>query len=488
MSILSITPILTKNKLTGKLLVKIPNQLRIGIDQLWSHLGWTDIICLKYKKFLNNENLNIISIHNKHNWLICDSETELVSEYNFRTRDNVFSNMEEYFQRYRIKGDNVVRSNDSDEDFENNNEDSENNNEDSENDNEDTENVNEDTENDNEDSKNNNEDTENVNEDSENVNKDTQNNNEDTENDNEDTGKKYNTCYTIKAGELKPKDSLLTLKFPLNYGETHLEQPYITDENHALIDGAYCTCDICKGSTEDFLHCYKCNIFDVCSRCYDNGKYNYTYKDYTYTYKDYTYNDNDYTYNDNNNDCKHELTKDFNYENVINSSQLNCGYYIDFCRNNLDGNRILTFTMKEMQHKYICAEKAGKNVWINRTNIANCIYIDLEGEKGFLNHLKYDNHYFLKVKEEYPLNKLRENFEGEFSCFKDEYDIMPFFKHEETLLCDSWYKQEYVRQASMFEGVVTFDCEKDSLVDIITENGYYNAGVGKLILKCKNVF
>lgn len=159
-------------------------------------------------------------------------------------------------------------------------------------------------------------------------------------------------------------------------------------------------------------------------------------------------------------------------------------------RGNLEPNTTAIWNFIELQQKMMLAEKVGFQPRIMQTSMPNCLrfkssYEDIKYDYKYLNmdainsktgevvHISRDYTY-----EEY----LKEMSE----IYSESYLVYPLFQEESGAWDLFFYKRSDFKKPLIEWREALFDYNNDYIYQIKTDNGFYQAGVGKLIIKNKS--
>lgn len=172
---------------------------------------------------------------------------------------------------------------------------------------------------------------------------------------------------------------------------------------------------------------------------------------------------------------------------ITQANQISCKNEFLSQRNNLEPFRVLTNDHIDTQYTYMLGEKAGMDILIPRTNHPGEVYFNLNYDNYCTNYDYLGKH----TRKEYKKYMNRD--------YPRHYQIKKFLNHKSGLHYDSHSGEDWeprvpdgsslVHYHNDLRSDITdridmyFDRENDVLYDFETQNGYYQAGIGKLIIK-----
>jgi hypothetical protein len=188
---------------------------------------------------------------------------------------------------------------------------------------------------------------------------------------------------------------------------------------------------------------------------------------------------------DRNDEDIHDLTDYINCKNIEAAKQafLNT-------RNNLQPNITLIWNFTELQQKMMLAEKVGFQPRIPTTSEPNHLRF-----KSSYEDMKYDREYLNQDTIDFKTGKIihlidnytHEDYIKEMrEIYSETYLSYPLF-HEESGLWDLLdYKRSQFKTPLKEWRKPIFDYNRHYLYQIRTPTGFYQAGVGKLVIKSEN--
>lgn len=185
---------------------------------------------------------------------------------------------------------------------------------------------------------------------------------------------------------------------------------------------------------------------------------------------------------DRNHEDIHDLTDYINCKNIEAAKQafLNC-------RNNLEPNLTIVWNFTELQQKIMLAEKVGFQPRIPTSSLPNHLRF-----KSSYEDLKYDHEYLNQPMIDFKTGKtilLSYNYSQE-DYLKEMRELYPEsclsypLFHEDSGLWDLlFYKREEFNKPLKEWRKPIFDYKRHYVYQIRTPCGFYQAGVGKLVIK-----
>jgi len=197
------------------------------------------------------------------------------------------------------------------------------------------------------------------------------------------------------------------------------------------------------------------------------------------------------TYDNNAKETEKFEEKSFdNITHMINHwSVLQCKKYFLSCRNNLEPFRVLTWGYQDTQLWNMLGTKAGMHTYLYRFNTPSHIYFNLNYQNFYAN---------FDFSAKHNKNIYRNYMSTYFPFY---YEIHPFKVYNHQYLydshCGNWVPGKIPTSDIRYHNDLSdnmvdrmdlyFDKTKDRVVDVMTQNGFYQAGLGKLIFQCKKL-
>lgn len=239
--------------------------------------------------------------------------------------------------------------------------------------------------------------------------------------------------------KMRPRTQLINLPLPFEYG-TEI----------GANNGGEIVCDECDTLCifhKHFYHCDECGDYDRCSSCYDSEEPH-----------------------------EHIMTKlitatDSAYVNTF--IPLECRRYIHHLRSLQWGKgQICVWTWVQAQIRLLIAQKAGIKLWVSRSNTPGYLYFPRNQFTYYREMKKLD--VVISKKES------RENMKLYPKFISYEY-----YKPFGEILYDPYNEPERLQMEENIEHRLNmyFVPSKEYLIDIETENGFYQVGIGNVIVK-----
>lgn len=285
-----------------------------------------------------------------------------------------------------------------------------------------------------------------------------------------------------------------------NIIKKRLDEEKMTDEQIKIMEFSYYNCDefwkVQKEiSDEDYYTCEECKDFDLCIACYHEiNNNNIERVKYLNRWEELI-----------DHDTKHKLKyiKKYTGIDILNSDnkKLTKEYLLQR-KNNIEPFRLITWNFHDAQMNYMYGDKSGMKIIVPQSNMPGQIYYNFK-YSNYIKNSKYSGTTRKSTTYNKYIESLRKNSPKKYVCKKFiKYNSSVETSSVNDIVYDPYNYRKDVpwtltypepnalgrkcnNAGPMNERIdMYYNYREDVLYSIITENGYFQAGLGKLIIMC----